>query len=93
MLLADGRPLQPAPNGFLADPRLLLWLAPSVLSTQQRFLRRGGDPDRTQLHDSGDEFYGNRFGEWELDRPHSQLISAELIPIFERREERRRCGK
>lgn len=65
-----------------AAQRSLLWLAPSVPSTQQRFLRRGGDPGRTQLRDSADELYRSWFGEWELDRPLSQLISAELILIF-----------
>ena len=33
----------------------------------------------------------NGFGEWEMDRAFSQLIAPELI--FERREERPRCGK
>jgi len=52
-----------------------------------------GDHGRTQLRDSTDELYRSRFGEWKLDRPLSQLISAELILIFERREERHRCGR
>src|SRR5207253_2551599 len=32
-----------------------------------------------------------RFGEWEMDRPLSQLKAPKLI--FQRREERARCGK
>src|SRR5205823_13770985 len=32
-----------------------------------------------------------RFGEWEMDCPLSQLIASKFI--FERREERPRCGK
>src|SRR5207248_6562362 len=46
---------------------------------------------RTQLCDPADELYGNCFGKWEMDRPLSQIIASEFI--FERREERPRCGK
>src|SRR5215831_19375673 len=53
--------------------------------------RRGGDPILTQLRDPADELHRNRFGEWEVDRPLSQLIALEHI--FERREERPRGGK
>src|ERR1017187_7888424 len=49
------------------------------------------DPSRTQLRNPADELHRNRFGEWEMDRPLSQLIAPELI--FERRKERPRCGK
>src|ERR1022692_2299303 len=70
---------------------LLCRFAPSFPSAQQRFFRCGGDPSRTQLRNPADELHRNRFGEWEMDRPLSQLIAPELI--FERRKERPRCGK
>jgi hypothetical protein len=52
-------------------------------SAQQWFFRRGGDPSGTQLRDPADELHRNGFGEWEMDRPLSQLIALEII--FERR--------
>src|SRR6185437_9152906 len=61
------------------------------LSAQHRFSRRGGDPSRTQRCDPADELHRNRFGEWEMDRPLSQVIAPEFI--FERREERPGRGK
>src|SRR5437016_2799631 len=70
---------------------LLCRLAPFSLSAQQWFFRRGGDPNRTQLRDPTDELHRNRFGEWEMDGTLSQLIAPEII--FERREERPRCGE
>src|SRR6266478_4894700 len=70
---------------------LLCRLAPFSLSAQQWFFRRGGDPSGTQLCDPADELHRNGFGEWEMDRPLSQFIALEII--FERREERPRCGK
>src|SRR5690349_5760557 len=70
---------------------LLRRLALSFLSAQQRLFRHGGDPSSTQLRDPADELHRNRFGEWEMDRPLPQLIASKFI--FERREERSRCGK
>jgi hypothetical protein len=64
---------------------LLCRLALFFLSAQQRFFR-GGDPSRTELRNPADELHRNRFGEWEMNRPLSQLIAPEFI--FERREER-----
>src|SRR6266700_1533567 len=82
--------LQPTVAGW--PPCLLLCrFAPCFLSTQLRLFRCGDDPSRTQLCNPADELHRNRFGEWEMDRPLPQLIPPELI--FQRREERPRCGK
>jgi hypothetical protein len=69
---------------------LLCRLALLFLSASRGFFR-GGDPSRTELRNPADELHRYRFGEWEMDRPLSQLIAPELT--FERREERPRCGK
>lgn len=72
-------------------PCSLCRLAPFFLSAQHRWFRRRGDPSRTQLRNSANELYRNRFGDRETDRPLSQRIAPELI--FDRREERARRGK
>ena len=79
-------------NRTSARPPCLLpcRLAPFFLSALRRF-RRSGDPSRAQLRNPANELHRNRFGKWEMHRPLSQLIPPELI--FERREERSRCGK
>ena len=66
-------------------------LSPFFFSAQRSLFRRGRDPRRTQFRDPADELHRNRLSEEELDRPLSQLIAPEFI--FERREERSRCGE
>ena len=70
---------------------LLCRLAPFFHSAQRQSLRRGAKPCRSQLRNLAHELDRIRFAEREMDRPLSQLIPAELI--FERGEERPRCGK